>query len=158
MKVAVGADHAGFALKEQIRSWLADSGHQVFDFGTDSEASCDYPDFAAEVARAVRDGRAERGVLVCGSGIGMAMAANRVAGVRAAPCNDVYSATLTRADNDANVLTMGARIVGPGLARAILDTFMKTEFAGGRHQRRVDKIAALDARPAPDPLPGTEAR
>ncbi|MBE3589766.1 MAG: ribose 5-phosphate isomerase B [Firmicutes bacterium] len=144
MKVAVGADHAGFALKESVKAWLGEMGHEVLDFGTHSEASCDYPDFAREVALAVAQGRAERGVLVCGSGIGMAIAANKVPGVRAAPCNDVYSATVTRADNDANVLTMGARIVGPGLARAIVEAFFRTPFAGGRHQRRVDKIRKME--------------
>lgn len=144
MRVALGADHAGYSLKEQVARWLGEAGHEVIDLGTDSEDRCDYPDFAFAVARAVGEGRAERGVLVCGSGIGMAMAANRVPGVRAAPCNDVYSATVTRTDNDANVLTMGARIVGPGLAKAILDAFMRTEFAGGRHARRIAKIAAFD--------------
>ncbi|MBX6351206.1 MAG: ribose 5-phosphate isomerase B [Clostridia bacterium] len=140
MIVALGADHAGYRLKSEIARWLAEAGHEVVDFGTDSDESCDYPDFAFAVAHAVRDGRAERGVLVCGSGIGMAMAANRVPGVRAAPCTDVYSAVVTRQDNDANVLALGARIVGPGLARAIVEAFFRTEFAGGRHARRVAKL------------------
>lgn len=144
MKVAIGADHAGYALKEKVKTWLAEMGHDVEDFGTHSDASCDYPDFAREVARAVAQGRAERGVLVCGSGIGMAIAANKVPGVRAAACNDVYSATVTRVDNDANVLTMGARIVGEGLAKAIVEAFFSTPFGGGRHQRRVDKIRKME--------------
>jgi ribose 5-phosphate isomerase B len=140
MRIAIGADHAGFALKERLRERLAAAGHELRDFGTNSEASTDYPDYARAVAAAVAAGEAERGLLVCGSGIGMAMAANRVRGARAAAINDLYSARLSRQHNDANVLALGSRIVAPALAEAILDLFLATEFEGGRHERRVKKM------------------
>ncbi|MBT9259110.1 MAG: ribose 5-phosphate isomerase B [Clostridiales bacterium] len=146
VRIALGADHAGFALKEKVKSWLVAMGHEVEDVGTYSEASCDYPDFARQVADKVAQGEAERGVLICGSGIGMAIAANKVPGVRAACCNDVYSAQVTRKDNDANILTMGGRIVGEGLAKAIVETFFTTPFEGGRHAGRLAKIRELEAR------------
>ncbi len=140
MRIAIGADHAGFALKQQLKRWLADAGHEVTDFGTDSEASADYPDFAARVAESVASDAAERGVLVCGSGIGMAMAANRRRRVRAVAASDLYSARLSRAHNNANVLALGSRIVAPPLAEAILELFLSTPFEGGRHERRVAKM------------------
>ena len=140
MKIAIGADHAGFALKERLRERLAAAGHELTDFGTHSEESTDYPDYAQRVAAAVAAGEAGRGLLVCGSGIGMAMAANRVRGVRAAAINDLFSARLAREHNDANVLALGSRIVAPALAEAILDLFLETAFAGGRHERRVKKM------------------
>lgn len=140
MRIAIGADHAGYILKDHLQARLAEAGHELRDFGAHSADSVDYPDFAAEVARAVADGSAERGILVCGSGIGMAIAANRHRGIRAAACADLYSARLCREHNDANVLTLGSRIVAPPLAEAIVDLFLATPFAGGRHQRRVAKL------------------
>jgi ribose 5-phosphate isomerase B len=144
MKIAIGADHAGFALKERLRQRLAEQGHEVVDFGTASGDSCDYPDFAQPVARTVAAGRADRGVLVCSTGIGMAMAANKVAGVRAAPAVSEDEVRLTREHNDANVLTIGARYLDEGRAAALIDLFLATEFAGGRHARRIAKIAQLE--------------
>ena len=144
MKVAVGSDHAGWELKEHLRGVLAAAGHEVVDYGTDSRESCDYPTFAVAVSRAVAEGGAERGLLVCGTGIGMAIAANKIAGIRAANCNDLYTARLARAHNDANVLTVGSRVVAPAQAEAIVGEFLATPYDGGRHQRRVDQLAALD--------------
>lgn len=144
MKIALGADHAGFALKERLRVRLSVQGHEVVDFGTTSEESCDYPDFAGAVARAVAEGRSERGVLVCSTGIGMAIAANKVAGVRAAPAESEDEVRLTREHNDANVLTIGARYLDEPRAGALVDLFLETAFTGGRHARRVEKIARLE--------------
>jgi ribose 5-phosphate isomerase B len=144
MKIAIGADHAGFALKEQLRQRLAGEGHQVVDFGADSGESCDYPDFAQPVAREVGLGRADRGILVCSTGIGMAMAANKVAGVRAAPAQSEDEVRLTREHNDANVLTLGARYLDERKAAGLVDLFLNTAFSGGRHARRVAKIAQLE--------------
>jgi ribose 5-phosphate isomerase B len=145
VRIAVGADHAGFALKERLKARLAEAGHAVADLGTHSEESTDYPDWAARVAAAVAAGEAERGLLVCGSGVGMAIAANRHRGVRAVPANDLYTARLAREHNDANLLALGARIVAPALAEAILDLFLDTPFAGGRHERRVAKLDRSEA-------------
>jgi ribose 5-phosphate isomerase B len=144
MKIALGADHAGFALKDHLRRHLEAHGHAVSDLGTHSTESTDYPDHAAAVGRAVASGEAERGLLVCGTGVGMAMAANKVRGVRAANCNNLFTARLARAHNDANVLTLGAREVAPEHAAAILDAFLATPFEGGRHARRIQKIADLE--------------
>ena len=135
--IAIGADHAGFPLKEQLKAWLAAGGHRVIDHGTHSTDSVDYPDYAAAVADAVRAGGAERGVLVCGSGIGMAMAANKVAG-------DPDVARLSRQHNDANVLALGARLTAPTQALAVVQAWLATPFEGGRHARRVDKLSQLD--------------
>jgi ribose 5-phosphate isomerase B len=143
VRIAIGADHAGFHLKETIKVRLLESGFAVDDVGTNGEASVDYPDYAAAVAGRVVSGATERGILVCGTGIGMAMAANKVDGIRAAPVVDLESARLSREHNDANVLTLGARITPPDLALEIVRLFLETPFAGGRHQRRVDKIMAL---------------
>ena len=140
MRIAIGADHAGFVLKEHLRARLAEAGHELHDLGPHSADSVDYPDYAQAVARAVANGAAERGILVCGSGIGMAIAANRLRGVRAAACIDLFSAQLCRQHNDANVLTLGSRIVAPPLAEAIVDLFLATCFEGGRHARRVAKL------------------
>lgn len=140
MKIAIGADHAGFELKEHIKLYLTGMGHQVEDYGTNSASSCDYPDIARPVAEAVSHGKAERGVLICGAGIGMSMAANKVKFVRAALCSEPYSARMSRMHNDANVLCMGARMIGIEMAEQILKEFLNTEFEGGRHQRRIDKI------------------
>ena len=146
MRVAVGADHAGWPLKEVLVAFLIDRGWDVEDFGTFSTESVDYPDYAAKVSEAVARGDVDRGLLLCGSGQGMCMTANKVAGVLAALAHDVVSARMAREHNDANVLTMGARFVAAPLAREILETFVSTEFAGGRHQRRVEKIDALARR------------
>lgn len=145
MKIAVGSDHAGFELKQRLVAWLGERGHQVEDLGVASPARSDYPDQAAAVARAVATGAAERGLLVCGTGVGMAIAANKVRGVRAANCDDLWVARLARAHNDVNVLALGARVVGPGLAEVILEVFLETPFEGGRHAVRVDKIGGLEA-------------
>ncbi|HEV8473740.1 MAG TPA: ribose 5-phosphate isomerase B [Methylomirabilota bacterium] len=142
--IAIGADHAGFALKQELKAWLTARGHQVLDHGTHSTDSVDYPDYAASVASAVRDGGAQRGVLVCGSGIGMAIAANKVAGVRAAVAGDAETARLSREHNDTNVLALGARLTAPARATEVVQTWLETAFEGGRHARRVDKLARLD--------------
>lgn len=145
MKVALGSDHAGYALKLQVAEWLRRDGHEVIDEGTFGDESCDYPDFALGVARRVAGGEAERGIAVCATGIGMAMVANKVRGVRAAVCNDLYTARYSRLHNDANVLALGARVVGPGLAEEIVRTWMETPFDGGeRHSRRLDKLVAIE--------------
>jgi len=144
MRIAIGADHAGFALKEKLRQRLAAEGHEVVDFGTVSAESCDYPDFAQPVARDVARGRADRGILVCSTGIGMAMAANKIHGVRAAPVQSEDEARLTREHNDANVLTLGARHLDEERAAALVHIFLDTEFSGGRHARRVAKIGQLE--------------
>jgi RpiB/LacA/LacB family sugar-phosphate isomerase len=147
MKIAIGADHAGFSLKEQLRLKLAGEGYDVVDFGTDGPESCDYPDFAQRVGRDVAQGRSDRGILVCSTGIGMAMAANKVDGVRAAPAQNDDEVKLTREHNDANVLTLGAKYLDAPRAMELIDIFLKTEFAGGRHARRVAKIAQLEKSP-----------
>ncbi len=142
--VALGADHGGWAMKEALKPLLGDLGVAVLDLGTGGTEAVDYPDFAAAVARAVADGRAWRGIMVDGAGIGSCMAANKVAGVRAAMCYDVTTAQNAREHNDANVLTLGGTLIGQRLAGEIVRTFLTTDFGGGRHQPRVDKIAALD--------------
>jgi ribose 5-phosphate isomerase B len=142
--IALGADHAGYELKQILSQWLSEQGHLVSDFGTHSTASVDYPDIAAAVARAVRVGAAERGLLVCGSGVGMAIAANKVAGIRAAVAGDVVTARLCREHNDTNVLALGARAVSREAALAIVHAWLETAFAGGRHARRVEKLDVLD--------------
>jgi ribose 5-phosphate isomerase B len=139
-----GSDHAGFGLKQQLVTLLRDLGDEVTDLGTDSLDSVDYPDYAASVGRHVAAERGSFGLLVCGTGIGVAIAANKIAGVRAATVTDWFTAQATRAHNDANVVAFGARVVGPGVAEAALRVFRDTPFEGGRHQRRVDKIRALD--------------
>ena len=145
MKIAIGCDHAALTLKNAVREHLQELGHEVRDFGIyEAGEKCDYPEKAAEVARFVRDGGAERGILVCGTGVGMAIAANKVRGIRACCCSDSFSARMARAHNDANILTFGERVVGQGLALELVDAFLTTEFEGGRHQRRVDLITALE--------------
>jgi ribose 5-phosphate isomerase B len=144
--VAVGADHAGFLLKEALKGWLIDHGYQVADYGTHSAEPVDYPDYAAQVAEAVAEGKVERGVLVCGTGIGMTIAANKVPGVRAALCSDLYTARMSREHNDANVLALGGRLMGPEMALDILRIWIETGFAGDRHRRRLDKIGDLERR------------
>jgi ribose 5-phosphate isomerase B len=144
MKIAIAADHAGFSLKEKLRQKLAQDGHEVVDFGTESEASCDYPDFAQPVGREVAQGRSDRGILVCSTGIGMAMAANKIDGVRAAPAQSDDEVKFTREHNDANVLTLGAKYLDENRALDLIHIFLSTEFAGGRHARRIAKIKQLE--------------
>lgn len=146
MRIAIGSDHAGFPLKVHVVERLRAQDHDVTDLGTDSTESVDYPIYCAAVGRAVARGEAERGIVLGGSGQGEQLAANKVKGVRAALCNDLYTARLGRAHNDANVLAMGARIVGIDLADEICDVFLATAFDGGRHARRVDEISALEDR------------
>ena len=144
--VALGADHAGWELKEALKAWLIDQGHQILDFGTHSPDSVDYPDYAAQVAEAVAADKVETGVLVCGTGIGMAIAANKVPGVRAATCSDLYTARMSREHNDANVLALGGRLLAPDAAVEIVATWLATAFQGDRHRRRLTKIAELEER------------
>ena len=144
MRIAVGSDHAGYALKERVRPLLESSGHEVVDVGTDSEESADYPRHAAEAARLVAAGDAERAVLVCGSGVGVSIVANKVDGVRAVNAHDPEEAEMSRRHNDANVLTLAGRRLDPDAAEAIVERFLATEFEGGRHERRVDQIAAVE--------------
>ena len=144
MRIALGADHAGVALKEDIKRLLDARGVAYRDFGTESTEPVDYPDYAAKVARAVSDGAFDRGILFCGSGIGMAIAANKVPGVRSAAIFDEAAAKISREHNDLNVLSLAERVTDPEEAERIVTAFIDTPFAGGRHQRRVDKIAALD--------------
>ena len=149
MRIAIAADHAGFCLKEQLRRKLTGEGHQIVDFGTTSEASCDYPDYAQALGRDVSQGRSDRGILVCSTGIGMAMAANKIDGIRAAPAQSEDEVTFTRQHNDANVLTLGAKYMDVDRALELIHIFLNTEFIGGRHARRVAKIAQLEKQPAP---------
>lgn len=144
MKIALGADHAGYELKDQIKQHLQKQGIDVSDEGTSSPESVDYPDYARAVAHDVSQQRADLGILVCGSGIGMAIAANKVHGIRAAKVDTEYEAQMSREHNDANVLTLGARILKPDEAMRIVDKWLTTQFAGGRHERRVEKIAAIE--------------
>lgn len=144
MRIAIGSDHAGFHLKALIAQHVAEAGHEVLDLGTDSTERVDYPDFGAAVGRAVAGGEADAGLCVCGSGIGIAMAAGKVPGIRAATVHDVTSARMARAHNDANVMCVGERFIGPQVALDAVETFLATEFDGGRHTGRVAKIDALD--------------
>ncbi|MGH8885002.1 MAG: ribose 5-phosphate isomerase B [Egibacteraceae bacterium] len=145
MRVAIGSDHAGYPLKRHLVETLRTLGHHVDDHGTDSEESVDYPPICAGVGRAVAEGEADRGIVLGGSGQGEQIAANKVPGVRAALCNDLYTARLSRAHNDANVLSIGGRIVAPGLADEIVALWLSTPFEGGRHARRVEQITAIEA-------------
>ncbi|MGD9703641.1 MAG: ribose 5-phosphate isomerase B [Acidimicrobiia bacterium] len=142
--IAIASDHAGFELKQHLIQFLTEAGHDVGDLGTDSLEPVDYPAFCAAIGRAVRDGRAELGIVLGGSGQGEQIAANKVRGVRAALCNELYTARMARAHNDANVLSIGARVVGVGLAEEIVTTFLSTSFDGGRHARRVAQLAELE--------------
>jgi ribose 5-phosphate isomerase B len=144
-RIAIGSDHAGFELKSQIVAWLRERGHEVIDHGTTSTQTVDYPPICAAVGRTVRDRDAELGIVVGGSGQGEQIAANKVRGVRAALCNDLYTAKMARAHNDANVLSMGARVIGLGVAEQVLDTFLTTAFEGGRHAHRVAQITDLES-------------
>ena len=140
MKIALACDHGGLNLKYEIIKELKAQGHEVVDFGTNSTDSCDYPDFALPAAEAVASGKCEKGIVVCSTGIGVSIVANKVPGVRCAHCHDSYCAEFTRLHNDANVLALGEKVIGVGYALKIVNTFLNTEFEGGRHQRRVDKI------------------
>lgn len=144
MKIAIGCDHGGVELKEEIKKYLFEAGYETKDFGTNSNESCDYPDYAILVAEAVASKEFDFGILICGTGIGIGIAANKIPGIRAALCSDTFSAHATREHNDANILTIGQRVVGPGLALDIVKTFLNTKFEGGRHQNRIDKIAEIE--------------
>lgn len=142
--IAIACDHGGYSLKEEVKKHLIDSGYAVRDFGTNSLESCDYPDYAAPAAQAVAAGECEKGIVICTTGIGVSIVANKIDGIRCALCSDLLSAEMTRRHNDSNMLALGAGIVGKNLALAIVDQWLSTEFEGGRHQRRVDKITALE--------------
>ena len=146
MKIAIASDHGGYDLKEVLRVWLAEQGHEVTDYGCRGHESCDYADFAGPAAQAVAAGEQERGIVICTTGIGASISANKVRGIRCALCSEPWSAEMTRRHNDANVLALGAGAVGPLMARQIVSAFLSHEFEGGRHQRRIEKIAALEAR------------
>ena len=141
MRIALSADHAGYELKDVLAAWLREIGHEVLDLGTNGPASVDYPDFGARLGRAVASGDAERGIAICGSGIGIAIAANRNPGCRCAQVNEPLSAALARTHNDANAIALGARLIGVDMAKACVTAFLTTEFEGGRHQRRVDMLS-----------------
>lgn len=140
MNISVVSDHAGFTLKEEIKLFLESEGYNVIDCGTYTKESCDYPDYANTAARTILEGKAERGIFICGTGIGISIAANRHKGIRAALCSDIYSARLSRQHNDANVLAIGANIVALPLAKEMIQEWLKEEFEGGRHQRRICKL------------------
>jgi len=143
MRIALAADHAGYLLKDQLAAWLREAGHEVTDLGTNGPESVDYPEYGARLANVVASGEAERGIVVCGSGIGISIAVNRNPGCRCARVSDPLSAQLAREHNDANVLALGARLIGSDMARACAAVFLDTDFAGGRHQRRVDQLSNL---------------
>ena len=140
MRIALSADHAGFELKDVMIAWLREAGHEIVDLGTDGLESVDYPRFGASLAEAIADGRAERGITICGSGIGVAIAANRNPACRCTQVAEPLSATLARRHNDANAIALGARLIGPDIAKACVTAFLTTDFEGGRHQRRVDLL------------------
>lgn len=142
--IALGCDHGGFSLMREVIIYLDEKNLPYKNFGTFSEDSCDYPVIAEPVSRAVAGGQCDKGILICGTGIGMSIAANKIAGIRAALCGDVYSAEMTRRHNDANILALGARVIGPGLALKIVEVFLNTPFEGGRHARRVSMLADLE--------------
>jgi ribose 5-phosphate isomerase B len=143
MRIALAADHAGYELKDELAAWLREAGHEITDLGTNGPESVDYPQYGAKLAREIASGRAERGIAVCGSGLGISIAINREPMCRCARVGDPLSARLAREHNDANVLAMGARLIGHDMARACVTAFLGTDFAGGRHQRRVDQLSQL---------------
>ena len=143
MRIALAADHAGYKLKDELAGWLREQGHDVTDLGTNGPESVDYPEFGRKLAQAIADGRADRGIAVCGSGIGISIAVNREPRCRCARVDDPLSAQLAREHNDANVLALGARLIGSDMAKACVSAFLGTDFAGGRHQRRVDQLSAI---------------
>lgn len=144
MKIAIGSDHAGYRLKTEIFEYLTKKGYDLIDFGTNSLDSCDYSDYGFKVGEAVVNGVAEKGILVCGTGIGISIAANKIPGIRAAHCTDTFSAHSSREHNDANILALGERVTGVGLALDIVDSFLTSEFEGGRHATRVNKIVEIE--------------
>ena len=144
MKIAMGNDHSAIELKNIIKEFVESKGYEVIDFGTNTPESCDYPVYGEKVARAVAAGEVEQGILICGTGLGISLAANKVKGIRAAVCSEPYTAKMARAHNDCNILAFGARVVGAELAKMIVETWLDTEFEGGRHQRRVDMIMAIE--------------
>jgi len=144
MKIAIACDHGGLNLKNAVKEYLKTNGYDYVDFGTDSTASCDYPDFALPAAEAVANGECDKGIVICSTGIGVSIVANKVPGVRCAHCHDAYCAKFTRLHNDANMLAMGEKVVGVGYALQIVEAFLTTQFEGGRHQRRVDKISEIE--------------
>ena len=147
MKIAVASDHGGFALKQEVAAYLKELGHEVKDFGCYEPTRCDYPDLGVAAAEAVASGECERGIVMCSTGIGMSIAANKVRGIRCALCGDLFSAEMTRRHNNANMLAMGAFLTPPQLAQRIIDVFLNTEFeAGGRHERRINRLAELEQR------------
>ena len=144
MIIAIGCDHAAFDMKEDIKAYLAEKGHEVKDYGTFSPESCDYPLYGEKVARALAEGQAERGILICGTGVGISLAANKVSGIRAAVFSEPLTARLARQHNNAQIIAFGARIVGPDTAKSIVDAFLEAEFLGGRHARRVGQIEEIE--------------
>ena len=144
MKIAIGSDHGGYRLKEKIMAWLEDNGYEFYDYGAYSTDSCDYPDVALKVASAVADGHYDKGIILCGTGVGVCIAANKVKGIRAALCHDTFSARASREHNDANILNMGERVIGFGLALDIVDVWLNSKFTGGRHLTRVNKISSME--------------
>ena len=146
MKISIGSDHGGYALKQELIAYLQEKGHEVKAFGCHDTSSCDYPDFGEAAARAVASGACERGIVICTTGIGISISANKVKGIRCALCSEPYSAEMTRRHNDANVLAMGAGMIAPMMAKRIVDVFLSTEFEGGRHQRRIDKMMAIEGK------------
>ena len=146
MKIGIGNDHSALELKAEIIDFLKEKGHEVVDYGTNSPESCDYPIYGEKVARAVAAGEVEKGILICGTGLGISLAANKVEGIRAVVCSEPFTTKMSRAHNDCNILAFGARVVGAELAKMIVDTWLNTEFEGGRHQRRVDLIMDIERR------------
>ena len=146
MKIGIGNDHSALELKAEIIVFLKEKGYEIVDFGTNSTESCDYPIYGEKVARAVAAGEVEKGILICGTGLGISLAANKVEGIRAVVCSEPFTAKMSRAHNNCNILALGARVVGAELAKMIVDTWLSTEFEGGRHQRRVDMIMDIEKR------------
>ena len=146
MKIAIASDHAGFTLKEHIKTFLREQNFQVIDLGPTAQTRCDYPDYALSLCQHLQTTEVELGILICGTGVGMSIAANKCSGIRAALISDVFSAQATRAHNDSNVLCLGARVIGVGLAESIVQAWCGSEFEGGRHQKRIDKMMALESR------------
>ena len=149
MKIGIGSDHAAFAMKEEIRAYLEAEGYEVTDYGTYSAERCDYPVYGEKVALAVRGGEVDRGVLICGTGVGISLAANKVRGIRAAVCSEPYTAAMARRHNNAQIVAFGARVIGIDTAKMIVDAFLKAEFEGGRHAERVALIGQIEEREAP---------